>query len=192
MKQMLALLGVFVLVGGGCWGADPVEESSDAEIDRDSILFEAREKGLIMDEPEVEQMAQTALEQVGTSLEEGVEKFLDLDVRSWNSGALADVTGGESFGLVYARYENGRFTLISKLGNLPALGDAYFYEGWLVRRGEQMSVVSTGRIVEHEDNFINVFESPVDLSDHAFYVVTLEPVDGDPAPAEHILEGTIK
>lgn len=138
-------------------------------------------------------MAGTASSTVGGRSVEEVASYLKTDVKGWRAGALADVTGGGSFGLAHVQLVDGQFTLIAKLGGLPDPADGYFYEGWLVRRGAELSVVSTGRALRaDEDWYLNVFHSPTDLLDHDFYVLTLEPDDGDPAPAEHILEGTIK
>lgn len=39
---------------------------------------------------------------------------------------------------------------------------------------------------------MNTYSSGEDLTDHNFYVLTIEPDDGNPAPADHIVEGTLK
>ena len=78
------------------------------------------------------------------------------------------------------------------MGNLPEPAEGYFYEGWLVRRGDSFSVLSIGHAVKTEKGYMNVYQSPTDLSDHAFYVLTLEPEDGNSAPEEHILEGSFR
>jgi len=76
---------------------------------------------------------------------------------------------------------------------LPIIDPAVsFYEGWLVRRGDSFSVLSIGHAVKTEKGYMNVYQSPTDLSDHAFYVLTLEPEDGNSAPEEHILEGSFR
>jgi len=38
---------------------------------------------------------------------------------------------------------------------------------------------------------MNNFTSDIDYSSYDFYVLTLEPNDGDPAPADHIVEGAV-
>ena len=107
----------------------------------------------------------------------------------WHSAALADVTGGGSYGLAYGLYKDGVYSIISDMGGLPELDENYFYEGLIVRRGADISFISTGRAEIIDDKFVNIYKSSTNLTDHDFYVLTLEPDDDNPAPAEHILEG---
>lgn len=106
------------------------------------------------------------------------------------SGSLADVAGGTASGIAKAGYttENG-YMLYATFKNLPELEEGYFYEGWIVRRGEEFSALSTGELEMVDGEYVNAYASGDDLTDHTFYVLTLEPDDGDPAPAEHVLEG---
>ncbi len=107
------------------------------------------------------------------------------------TGSLSDVSNGVGSGTASARFENGKYTLVADMKNLPDPQDDYFYEGWIVRQGVNLSVVSTGEAVKQDGKYINVYETNKDLSDHLHYVLTLEPNDGDPAPAGHILEGNL-
>jgi hypothetical protein len=52
---------------------------------------------------------------------------------------------------------------------------------WIVRQ-DPLSVISTGRLEKDNEGYANVFKSDKNLTDHDFYVLTLEPDDGDPAP----------
>ena len=103
---------------------------------------------------------------------------------------LEDVSGGDAYGFAGAIFENEQYILTAEFENLPELKEGYFYEGWVVRNSP-LSVISSGVAEEVDGKFVNEFTSSEDLSDHLFYVLTLEPDDGDPAPAEHILEGTL-
>ncbi len=103
---------------------------------------------------------------------------------------LLDVSGGTATGTAGAYYDDG-YVLIASFENLPPLEEGYFYEGWVVRH-EPLSVLSTGEAPLQDGTFVNEFTSEDDLMDHTFYVLTLEPDDGDPAPAAHILEGTLE
>lgn len=189
------MLIALVLVGGGCFSKGTQDETRDVSelVDRNSILFEARKNGLIMSDEEVVTMSTTL-----PTTDAGARDVVDVldyrnhDVTGWASAALADVTGGESFGLAYAQLKDGTFTLIVEMGGLPEPAQGYFYEGWLVRRVGAFSMIDTGRAVQTENGYMNVYRSSSDLSDYNFYVLTLESDDENPAPAEHILEGIIR
>jgi len=101
---------------------------------------------------------------------------------------LTDTTGGNAVGTVISSLtlSDGTYTLIASFGELPPLEDGYFYEGWLVRTEGELSVISTGAL---ESN-MNFYSTSIDLTDHTQYILTLEPDDGDPAPADHVLEGS--
>ena len=75
--------------------------------------------------------------------------------------------------------------------NLPNPVGTDFYEGWIVRKGLRFDVISSGRVEKVGGVYTNTYSSGQDLTDHDFYVLTIEPDDGDPAPAGHILEGTL-
>lgn len=118
-----------------------------------------------------------------------------------HSGILLDVTGGKDVrgintgdaasGNAEARLVDGMYELKATIRNVPKPQGDDFYEGWVVRKFP-LSVVSTGRLIESPDGYENSFMSPKDLLDHGRYVLTLEPNDGDPAPAAHIVEGDLK
>jgi hypothetical protein len=90
-----------------------------------------------------------------------------------------------------AKFTEGKYTMVVRMGGLPPLGDGYYYEGWIVNR-KTREVVSTGRAELVGEEFVNGFESFDDLRAFDFFVLTLEPDDGNPAPDEHILEGTFR
>ena len=96
-------------------------------------------------------------------------------------------------GEVKANFEDGTYALLATFENLPDPEGTDFYEGWIVRNFPS-SVISTGAatITKGEGIYKNIYSFDQDLTDHDFYVLTLEPDDGDPAPATHILEGTLK
>lgn len=65
-----------------------------------------------------------------------------------------------------------------------------FYEGWLVQKSP-FKFISTGELKKEDGKYVNHFESSIDYTSYDFYVLTLEPNDGDDAPADHIFEGTV-
>ncbi len=75
------------------------------------------------------------------------------------------------------------------LGLTAPMGDD-FYEWWIVRK-EPFTFISTWKVFQAElvwGHWENNFSSDIDYTDYDFYVLTLEPNDGNPAPADHIVE----
>ncbi len=103
-------------------------------------------------------------------------------------GLLTNVVAG---GTVRVTYDGSTYSLVAEFTDLPEPQGDDFYEGWVVRQ-ETQSVVSTGRLQEVNGQYRNTFESNIDLTDHTLYVLTIEPNDGDPAPADHIVEGRLQ
>lgn len=104
-------------------------------------------------------------------------------------GAMNGVNSHPANGVAISHYfEDGTYLHTMDL-NVELPKDGFFYEGWLVREGEDP--VSTGHLrslfgdVRHRMEF----EVDRDLRDRMNVVVTLERDDGDPAPAEHVAEG---
>lgn len=109
------------------------------------------------------------------------------------SGMLEDVSEGSAFGSASATYgiEEG-YKIIANFEALPNPEGTDFYEGWIVRKGLNFDVLSTGKAEKDlNGNYENTFNSNENLLDHDFYVLTIEPEDGNPDPAGHILEGTL-
>lgn len=100
-------------------------------------------------------------------------------------------TGGNAFGEASSGYNDGMFMLKASFVRLPDPGDGFFYEGWLVNLDE-FNVISTGELRKEGDMYIDEYVSERDYTDHKFYVLTIEPDDGDPAPAAHIAEGHLE
>lgn len=115
-----------------------------------------------------------------------------------NQPNLADVSGGQGSGTAVATTAEGTYQLFVQTSALPKPSGTDFYEGWVVRQ-EPLSVISTGRLEIDESQpsdeqtaaYLNIYANDMDLSDHLKYVLTLEPDDGDPAPATHILDGEV-
>ncbi|MBI4256624.1 hypothetical protein HY626_01040 [Candidatus Uhrbacteria bacterium] len=194
MKQLAFLVMAILFTGAGCWGNPSAQDAQRVStIDRTSILAEARENDLIMDEGEIAAMASATREGDSFGRSPGdLTTYLETNVKDWRSAALADVTGGEGFGIAQATFAQGTFTLIAEMGNLPEPSSEYFYEAWLVRREGELAVFSLGRAQKTQKGYTMVYLTSTDFSDHDFFVLTLELDDANPAPAEHILEGTLK
>ena len=112
---------------------------------------------------------------------------------------LSDVTGGSLIrglsaqapsGAVQANYSDGEYQLFALFQNLAVpIGDDY-YQGWLVRP-EPFGFVSLGNLTYVDGVFVQAYRSKQDLTPYTGYVVTLEANDANPAPADHILQGTL-
>lgn len=115
-------------------------------------------------------------------------------------GELLDVTDaqpvrqtsfdGNSSGVAKATFGDGAYSMMATFENLPEPQGGDFYEGWIVRK-TPFHFISTGELDFENGEFSNTYMSEADLTDHDFYVLTIEPDDGDPAPAEHVVEGTM-
>ncbi len=191
---IIPALALIVLIGIGCSKDVGQKEGTTPELNRAAILLEAKKNKLIMDDAEMAQMADpSVLETDGSLIKiKDEKKFLPFSTQTGRSGALADVTEGKSYGLSNIKTDGNIFTVTATAGGLPVLNDKYFYEGWVVKRGSEMEVLSTGKLIKTETDWINVYQTTKNLSEFDFYVVTLEPGDDDPTPAEHILEGVIR
>jgi hypothetical protein len=196
MKKIFPLtLLTLVLLGAGCFSKSEEEPASNGpvEIDREEILFDARENGLIMSQEEVSAMSSIEpITAADASNPTSLTSYLEADMKAWSSAALADVTGGESFGLAHATFANGIFTVVADLGNLTQPAENFVYEGWLVKRGEAMMLVDLGTVTATEKGHALVFTSSQDLSEYDFFVLTLETIDGSSTAEEHILEGRFR
>ena len=118
--------------------------------------------------------------------------FPENHLKDVTNGAVRGVsTTAETGGFAKTWYNEDGFGLHAGFENLadPIADD--FYEGWLVRQNP-FDFISTWELVKKEDGYYHDhFESSSDYSDYSFYVLTLEPNDGNPAPAEHIFEGDV-
>lgn len=113
------------------------------------------------------------------------------------SGVLRDVTmakdvlgintKGEANGIAKASF-NDKYELSVTVKDVPDPKNDDFYEGWVVRKSP-FKFISTGKLTKSGDKYINEYSSDKDLTAYDMYVLTIEPNDGDPAPAEHVVEG---
>ena len=194
-KAFCLLLLTLTLLGFGCAKKPATVENENVskEINREQILAQAKRDGLIMDDNEILTMSDASVLQTTNGKNQtSVAQYIKKDFAGWNSAALADVTGGGSFGLAFSTFEKSSYTLVAKMGNLPELSEGSHYEGWIVKRGNEMRVMSVGEAKQNEDQFMIVFKSQEDLTTYDFFVLTLELDEINLAPAKHILEGTFR
>jgi hypothetical protein len=192
----LVALGAFILLGSGSSPEPPTggEEPAMMEKDKNAGAVMEKDMGAMMEKTEPTKDAMMK------DIDESMMK--DMMAMSFQySGQLADVTGGATIrgistggngsGVAKASYKNGKYDLLVTFENISDPAGTDFYEGWVVRRGDDFSVISTGRVEKVDGVYTNAYSSGDDLTDHDFYVLTIEPDDGDPAPADHIVEGVM-
>jgi len=188
----IALFASLTIVGFGCVNSNTsiVEQSV---IDRTSVLADAREQGLIMNDGEVTHMKDASIISVDEKKlsAKSPESYTTVDFKSWKSAALADVTGGSSYGLIHTQFQANKFELAGLIGDLPELTNGGHYNAWLVRRSDGLKVIDLGA-VEVKESMINyTYSSGMDLSEYDFFVIT-EQSEGSTVPGKHILEGMIR
>lgn len=103
------------------------------------------------------------------------------------TGSLSPVNGGNATGEVKSTYKSGNYFLTAEFTKLADPGASH-YEGWIVRKGTSWHVINTGKVVKVAEKWMNTYASGTDLTDHTFYVLTLEK-DDDPSPGSHVMEG---
>ncbi len=103
-------------------------------------------------------------------------------------GVINGVEGHSGSGEFGYSLKDANFVMLAKLNNLEELQGNNFYEGWLVNPTDK-KFISTGKLNNVSGNWTNTFSADVDYTSYTKYIVTLEPDDGDPAPAAHVAEG---
>lgn len=180
-KLGIGLLVAVVLVGGYYYMQN--QNVDDSMMMEDTMMEKDEETAMMMMESEV----------VEDAMMKETDDAMMMEMKDMEyayAGELADVSESGASGTAMANYDAaGGYMLYVTFENLPALEDGFFYEGWVVRRGEDFSVISTGELELTPEGYVNTYASGTDLTDHTFYVLTLEPDDGDPAPADHVVEG---
>jgi len=192
MLRIIFLVAIVLVISGGAFYFTnlPIEQETALE----ETVMEKDETTIMMaeTEPSGDAMKKEIDENMMKNIMEKTYQY---------SGQLADVTngqtiqnintGGTSSGVAQADYQEGQYALLATFEGLPDPQGTDFYEGWIVRKGDAFDVISTGKVEKIDSVYTNMYSSGQDLTDHSFYVLTIEPDDGDPAPAGHVLEGTL-
>lgn len=151
--------------------------------------FEAFKKVI---EDELGQASEENIESEEVSHEtktEDTEEVVSEEIEYSHNGTLLAVDGGSGAGSVKSVFTDS-YMLTASINSIPDPEEGFFYEGWIVR-SSPLDVVSTGKLSKKDGSWVNTFTSEKDLTDHTKYVLTIEPDDNDPAPADHVVEGDI-
>ena len=166
------------------------------------LVSSKRTSEVIIEDQEISQMMTEEMPVLDTEMiEMDEEKAMMMKEMVYDyEGDLIDVTDGETIretntggnasGFGKAGFKDSVYSLFVTFEDLPDPEGSNFYEGWVVRK-IPFRFMSTGKVEKVDGIYTNTYMSERDLTDHNFYVLTIEPDDGDPAPAEHILEGTL-
>lgn len=190
---MIGLAVCVVVVGFGCNRAVKPADDQKEDFDRTAILLDAKKQGLIMDTGEIERMKDSSLFILDEKkiASPSWAEFEGLDFKTWNAAALADVTGGTSYGLARLNFSNELFRVVASFGGLTQPTDGSTFQAWLVKRSDGMKVVNLGTLIPGDQLMILTYATKTDLREYDFFVVTLQPPNSS-VPGEHILEGMIR
>lgn len=189
--KFIIVFSIILLAGMGCGKGDNKENKENTE-EKETYNYEDI-KQVVGDKEMAEKMTKNLPTKDNKKQElHGADRGLIMAKMEYKyEGALDDVSGGKSSGYARADYENGEYMLHAGFANLMKPQNGDFYEGWVVRR-EPFDFISTGKIINMGGVDTNLYKSNKNYTSYDLYVLTLEPDDGDPAPAKHILEGVMK
>lgn len=170
---ILAILGsLYIFV----WNDDEDSDSDDAT--EETALVETQ----IQDETSTPEPEEPDVSQLPVETPESVTVVY---TRSSNLLTVADDLMGYNYSNSSGTALINNTDLLVTFNQLPDISSDFFYEGWLVKSG---SFISTGEVLKNNDGvFVDTY-SGTGLDDYTRYVLTLEPRDNDPAPADHVVE----
>jgi hypothetical protein len=166
MKKLLLPLAALFLFS--CTPAQPGSAVEEPPLDTEEVMQVMPQGGKIVDPDHGEEVwfAIGPMEGVGTTPANGVAQL-----HVFKDGA----------------------TVQTMQMNIERAPDGFFYEGWLVNP-EGGDPISSGHATSNfgdTRHFLH-YTSDQDLRAYTKAVLTLERDDGNPAPAEHVAEGTLK
>lgn len=145
-----AIALVVVVLGGAYYLTQQSTEKVEEEV------------GGVMVDKEIEDMMEKT-EPTEDAMMKDVDEAMAKDMMAMSyeySGELSDVTegknirglntGGNASGVAKANYKDGAYDLLVTFKNLPDPQGTDFYEGWIVRRVNSFSVISTGKVKKVE------------------------------------------
>ncbi len=97
----------------------------------------------------------------------------------------------EGFGLTKRIYANGKF-MHTVSASLPLVEDPEFYQGWLVKPGNDVDkeeFIATGKLIYTESEFFLFYESDQDLKDFSKIIVSKQ-IQNDAVPNSYVLVGS--
>lgn len=187
-RNLIILVAVLLVLAGGAFFFLNSSGSSYLSFLNSSDV--AEEEGMMDGEPQedalVKEMDESTMNEMADLLYQYEGQLVDV-----TSGEVRGInTNGEALGVAKSNYDGTQYLLYATFESLPDPNEDDFYEGWIVQKDPFM-FLSTGIVNQVNGVYTNAYKSGEDLTNYDFYVLTIEPNDGDPAPADHILEGTM-
>ena len=179
------------LILAGCGGADNVAVPTLGQVEEKVIEVSEDPTKFGLADGDVMEKAEDTEAEVRADGEEGsvLDGITFADLQAGNTVELLDVSGGNASGKAWTTVKDGQTYHRAVGQDLPELEADYFYEGWLVRKPVEGEFFSTGEMTKQPNGeWLLEYVRDGDFLDHAKVVITLEPNDGDPAPAAHIIE----
>jgi hypothetical protein len=194
---IIAIVAAILVIGGVVYYAKQSQEQEDKIAEKEKALMQ--KEAMEQNEKNVMQKETTEQQEKNVMMEEKIDK-INNEVYS-HIGQLKNVAAGKTIlgikfydntsGIIKARFKDGTYNLLATFNDLPDPKNSDFYEGWVIRKSLLYSVKSVGKVKKIDGFYINEYSSATDLTDHDYYVLTLEPDDNNPASAYHILEGEL-
>lgn len=189
-KTKVIILVIALLLLGGYIAFVLIDSKTNMDVDNQA-LSQTENKEPSNNQEEAAKPDEELVQEIPSNLythQGALEDVINNEVVSKRRGIVtsADTTGTARYG-----YIDGTYNLLVEFTDLPTPNNDDFYEGWIVRQSP-FAFISTGELKYEQDKWINEFSSDIDYSDYDFYVLTIEPNDGDPAPAGHVLEGYMR
>lgn len=165
--------------------------------DTDQVTIDVTEPVMEKMEQKMDEVMEkdTVMEKKEAMTKQEVEKKMDsITFADLQKGAKVlltdDVSGVGGSGTAWTTLKDGMTFHRVVAKDIPALEDDYFYEGWLVKNPALGQFFSTGEMTQDPTTkeWVLDYVHDGDVTDHKKVVITLEPNDGDPAPAAHIIE----
>jgi len=96
-------------------------------------------------------------------------------------------------GEVKVSYQDNSYLMVASFENLPDLKDGSFYNGWLLKEGDDFKIINTKKALKLAGAYMNSYNSEKDLTDYNIYLLSIEEDNSVKKPSSNlILRGEIK
>jgi len=180
VRNLLIGLGIILIVLAGYFYFTSQKTEETSSLSPEEIIVQ--EEGTVKKTGE---MTEPLTEEEVRKMREEIDSVLST---AGETADLKDVVGEQANGQAQRAFSDGKFYYKLTAFNLRPSAKGYYYQSWLEKNGQYLS---TGRVEVGADNQgIVYYSSSTDRSDYSRALITLEPEDGNPAPATTVLEGS--